>query len=847
MDTIWQDFRYAARMLAKNPGFTAVAVLVLALGIGANIAMFALTNALLLKPIEARDPHELVALYGKHLTRPNTYREFSYPSFQDIRELNTTFASLMAHDMTIVGLAEGEVTRRVFAQAVSYDFFDTFGVHPFRGRFFSAEEEAPGSGIPVAVVSHEYWRGSGEDPDLVGKTIVVNGVALEIVGIAPRNFTGRTALLSPPLYVPLGLYDRLLNSMLDSEGRPLAARANHQLFLVGRLLPGLTMDAANEQLATLASRMREAYPEINADQTIVVGPLARLSVSTSPPDETGIAATSAILLAMTGIVLLLACINLANMLLARGAARRKELAIRAAIGGGRARILRQLLAEGLLLSALGGAAALAVASWVNALLAASMSELLALNGLSFDILMQARPDGRVLLATAFFCLLGTLLFALGPAWRQSRPDVMQELKEQGAEAGAASRRRGVLARGNLLVVGQMALSLVLLVSAGLFLRAAFEAARVDPGFDIDQGLIVEVDPGLIGYDEPSSRDLYRKLYERLGSIPGIESVSFAATVPFGSVSTGRSVRRAEDLPGPGDEEIATVSATSNVVGAEYFDALGVAITRGRSFTRAESEFDGGPGVAIVDELLAARLWPDQDPVGRRIGFGRQPSDRGGDELEVVGVVETVRDDLFPAAAQPHVYVPFGQHFQLGMNIHLGTATTSADARADLLRAVRREIRALDDRLPILTLRTLRAHIEASASLWIVRLGATIFSTFGALALFLAVIGVYGVKAYTVARRTREIGIRKALGATSRATLWLIVREGMILAAVGLAIGLVLAAAVARLLASMLYQVGALDPLAFVGAPAVLAAAALVATWIPARRAARVAPIVALRQ
>ncbi len=849
MDSVWQDFRYATRMLLKNPGFTAVAVLVLALGIGANTAAFTLTNSLLLRPIEAEAPHELVALYSKHTTRPDSFRPFSYPNFEDIRELNTTFTSVMAHDLTTVGLTEGDVTRRIFAEMATHDYFDTFGVTPYRGRFFTAAEEVPGSASPVAVVSYEYWRKGGEDPDLVGKTMKVNGHVLTIVGIAPRFFTGRTALMSSGLYLPFGMYDLLMSDMFVDGNSSLAERDNHRLLVVGRLRPGVTIEEANAQLGSLAARLEEAYPGINEDHTIIVGPLSRMGISTSPPDEGQVSVVAGVLLTMTGIVLLIACINLANMLLARGAVRRKEFAIRLAIGGGRGRIIRQLLTEGLLLSVLGAAAGLVVAYWVNNLLAASMNELLALNSLALDIVMRSAPDARVLTFTAAFCLLGTLLFGFGPAWKHSHPDVMQDLKAQAGATAAKGRRRGLFARGNVLVISQLALSLVLLISAGLFMRAAMVAANIDPGFDLDNGILVEVDPSLVGYDEPRSKDLYRQLHERLSSIPGIEVTSVAATVPFGSVSLGRRVRRAEDLPGAagsGTEEIETVSATSNIIGADYFGALGVAVVRGRSFTRAETESDSGPPVAIVDELLAARLWPEQDPIGRQIGFGRRPGDRGGNEMEVVGVVATVRDDLFPSELGPHVYVPFGQSFQAGMHIHLRTATTDEESRALLLEAVRKQIRAVDDQLPIISLRTLRGHMAESASLWMVRLGATIFSAFGALALFLAVVGVYGVRAYTVAQRTREIGIRKALGATTSETLWLVVRESIVLTGVGLALGLLLAAAVARVLSSLLYEVSALDPIAFIAAPVILALASLVATYLPARRAASVAPITALQ-
>jgi len=848
MDSVWQDCRYAARMLVKNPGFTAIAVLVLALGIGANTATFTLTNALLLKPIMAESPDELVALYSKNLRLPDSFRPISYPNFQDIRELNSTFTSVLAHDLTTVGLREDDVTRRVFAELVSHNYFDTFGVTPFRGRFFSPAEEVPDGGAPIVVVSYEFWRRHGEDPEFVGKSINVGGQDLTVVGITPRYFSGRMALLSASVYLPFSL-EHLVSGFDGRSAVSLAERDNHKLFLVGRLRPGVSMADADDQLAALASRMEESFPEINEDQTIIVGPLDRMGISTSPSDGAGLGLVAAVLLGMTGIVLLIACINLANMLLARGATRRREFAIRAAIGGGRTRILRQLLTEGLFLSLLGGAAGLVVATWANGLLAVSMRELLSNFGFTMDIVLRTAPDVRVLLATAAFCMFGTLAFGLGPALKQSRPDVMAAIKEQAGDAGGR-RGGGPFARRNLLVVSQIALSLVMLISAGLFVRASLEAANIDPGFRLDNGILVEVDPSLAGYDEVQSKDLYRRLHERLQIIPGVQAMSVAATVPFGAVSSGRRVRRAEDLPtetGDGSEEIETVSASSNIIGAQYFDALGLPVLRGRAFTAAETVSDAGPKVAIIDELLAESLWPGKDPIGRFIGLGRERDPEGGDEIEVVGLVPSISEDIFPAERRPHIYRPFGQNFQSSMNIHVrADSITDADARAAMLQTVRREIRAVDAQLPVVSLRVLEDHIAESASLWLVRLGATIFSIFGGLALFLAVIGVYGVKAYAVAQRTREIGIRKALGATTSDTLRLILRESMMVAAAGLSVGLALGAGIASLLASLLYEVSPYDPVAFLGSTVVLALAAFVATYVPARRAASITPVTALR-
>jgi len=675
MGNLLDDIRYGIRMLLKHPGFTTIAVLVLALGIGANTAIFALVNSMLLRPILAESPEELVAVYSKNTARPG-YRSFSYPNFQDIRDSDVVFTDLMAHNLTMIGVADGEVTRRVFAEIASADYFDTFGVEMFRGRAFSPAEEAPGSAVPVVIVSYEHWRRNGEDPDLVGKTLRVNGQALSIVGIAPRNFTGRTAIMSLEIYLPFGLYDLMISDMFSEDGLALGDRDHHNLFLVGRLRPGLSYEEADAQLALVASRMGDAFPAINRDQTFVVGPLSRVGISTNPENDDEIAVLASVLMAMAGIVLLIACINLANMLLARGATRHKEFAVRVAIGAGRGRVLRQLLTEGLMLAVMGSIAGLLIAYWANSMLAASMNEILVMSAMSMDIVIHAAPDYRVLSATAAFCVVATVLFGLGPAWKLSRPDVMADLKEQVGELQERGRGGKVFGRRNLLVVSQIALSLVLLTAAGLFVRGAVKAADVDPGFSLDNGLIVEIDPSLVGYDEVRSRDLYRRLYDRLANIPGVESTSVAATVPFGNVSSGEAVRRAEDLPGSGasgEDEIEAVSATSNIVGADYFTTLGLPIMRGRPFSRSEAETDGGPRVAIVDETLAERLWPDEDPLGRQIGFGRDPADRGTNDMEVVGVVPTIRDDLFASGPEPHVYVPHGQDFQSGMNIHIKTS------------------------------------------------------------------------------------------------------------------------------------------------------------------------------
>lgn len=843
MDIIWQDVRYGVRMLFKNPGFTTIAVIVLALGIGANTAIFSLVNVFLLRPLPVERPQELVSCFNKNTKNPNSYRAFSYPNYTDLRDHNKTFSSLLAHNPVIVGITEGDNTRRVFADVVTANYFDTFGARLARGRVFSPAEEAPRSGIPVVIVSHRFWKSRGSDPNLVGRELKINGQMYTIIGISPEDFTGTTAIFSPEAWLPLGMHDRVINDFMENR-RALAARDNNCLFVVGRLKPGTTPERADAELAVAAAQLEKAFPAENKDYTVIARPLTRVSTSTNPQDDDELATTSVLLLSMSGVVLLIACLNLANMLLARATARRKEFAIRLALGAGRGCILRQLLIEGLILSVLGGSAGLLLAYWGTSVLISSMEALIPM-----QIIFHSGPDLRVLAALMGFCVLSTLLSGIGPALKSSRPDVVGDLKEQAGE-DSRNRRWRWLARRNVLVVTQMSLSLALLTAAGLFIRSALRAGDANPGFSMESGLILEVDPGLAGYKETRGRETYRNLLERLRSIPGVESVSMAASVPYGILSLGKDVYKAGGLRhGKAADPQAQgehVGARYNVVGEDYFKTIGLTVLRGRAFSRSESELDSGGRVAVIDESLARRLWPNEDALGKRVQFGGEEGEEGPKEIEVVGVVAPVKYNLFEKTPEPFVYVPFGQKYQSGMNVHLKISARGKQAEASLIQSVRREVRMFDEQLPVIGLKSLHGHLDTSIEVWMVRTGAMLFTVFGAVALFLSVVGVYGVKAYTMARRTREIGIRMALGATSGNTLWLVLREGLILTLIGVAIGLGLGFGAGRLLSSMLFEVSAADPLIFVTAPLFLAAVALLACYIPARRAARINPITALR-
>ncbi len=831
MSQFLRDVRHSLRLLRKAPGFTAVAILVLALGIGANTAIFGLVNAFLLRPLAGSDDGVLYGLYSRDRTKADAWRSFSYPNYRDIREGSDVFGALLAHTFTLVGIREGEATRRAMGALVSENYFRALGVRIVEGRGFLPAEEEPGSEAPVAVLSHGYAQRRGLR---TGDTVVVNTRALTVVGITPQGFSGTMSLASPELWMPLGLYEGMTRDTDKFGGGRLADRGHSALMLAGRLRPGITPKAAEERLAALAQGLERSFPAENKDQVFGLHAMARMGVGNKPTDDGWIVAPAVLLPAMAAVVLLVACLNLANMFLARGEARRKEIAIRLAIGGGRGRIVRQLLTEALVLAVLGGTAGLLVARWASASLMATVVPLLPI-----ELVYDSAPDARVLGATLAFCLVSTLLFALGPALRLVRREPALDLKEHAGEGrGAASRRR--LSPRNVLVIAQLALSLVLVTAAGLFIQGARRAAETDPGFSLDGGVVAELDPSLAGRDEVLGRETYRTLLERARRLPGVESASLATTVPFGFIKQSRRVSPA-GRPPDGEDALATLY---DAVGADYFRTLGLEISRGRDFRPSEEAEAGGQKVAIVNEPLALKLWPGEDPLGQTIQVAR--SGAAAVALEVVGVVPGVRQDMFDPSPRPHVYVPLGSHYQANLNLHVRAAGGAVEAEGALVQELRQQIRAVDSELPVVQLRTLRAHRDASLTLWAVRTIALLFTAFGLLALFLAVVGVYGVRSYLVARRTREFGIRMALGATARDVRRLVLGEGLQVLAVGLGIGLVLSSLVARVLTGILYEVSATDPTTFALAPVLLGLATLAACELPARRATRVAPMTALR-
>jgi len=840
MKTLLQDMKFGLRMMRRSPGFTAVAVLVLVLGIGGTAAMFTVINTLVWRPISAKDPEQLVRIYSKDKKPGGGYRSFSYPNFAELREKNTAFTDVAAFSVFMAGINEGDLTRRTFAGLVSANYFATLGVQVPMGRAFLPQEEKPGSAIPVIIVSYNHWRKKGSDPSLVGKTLKINSRAFTVVGIAPENFTGTSALFSPEFWLPLGMYEAVVNDFMNEQKKQLADRQNHALMLVARLKTGLTIAAAQTQLQPLAAHLEEAFPEANKDQTIEVGRLARISISTGPQTDSN-QTVSLLLISLSGAVLLIACFNLANMLLARSASRHREIAVRLALGAGRLRLVRQLLTEGFLLALLGGAGGLLLAGWANQVLVNSFIPKLPF----MDVVFNARPDWRVLATTFGACLFSVLIFGLGPAWKLSRINVTAHLKEQVGDEMHARAGRGLFALRSLLVVGQLSLSIALLTSAGLFAKAALKAARANPGFSFDKLVLVETDAGLGGYDEAKGRQTYLGLVERLRALPGVETATLGYVIPFGLFSDGCDVEKL----GGSDAGSATNSASANkplnvafnIIGTDYFKTLGLSVLRGREFDAIEVAANSSSHVAIIDEPLAQQLWPGEDPLGRNIKL----SGKSG-TVQIVGVVPGIRNELTEKNPSSHVYVPFGQDYRSSVSLHLRLKSLAPEGEAAALKSVRETIRAAEPDLPLVSIQTMRRFHQEGLLVWFIGTTARLFGAFGALALILAVVGDYGVNAYIVARRTREIGIRIALGATARDVVSNVLKQALVLASVGMGVGLLLAAGLGFVLRSVVYDSKAIDPLAFTVGPLFLVIAALFACYIPARRAATVHPMTALR-
>jgi putative ABC transport system permease protein len=813
METLWQDIRFGFRILFKSPAFTLVAALSLALGIGANTAVFSIINASLLKPLPVEEPERLLSLFTTDAKNPGNL-ETSHLNYIDYRDQNQVFSGLLAYTFAQVSLTRGETSEPVFGLVVSGNYFDVLGVKAAMGRTFMPHEDKTPGAHPVVALSHRLWqRRFGGDPNLVGKTISLNRHDFTVVGIIPEGFTGTDLGPGPDLWVPM---------MMHEQAQPGFDWYNERrglfLFLIGRLKPGVSASQAQASLKVFADQLAQSYPKDNNGRGARVVPLLQARID---PDGSGqLLLASGVMMVVVALVLLIACANIANLLLARASARRKEIAVRLALGAGRARLIRQLLTESLVLSLVGGVIGFLVAFWAKDLLR------------SFDPVgggPNAPPiatlNFRVLGFTLLVSLLSGVIFGLAPALQASKPDLVLTLK---GETSALARRAFGFNLRKALVVIQVALSLVSLISAGLFVRSLRNAQAVNPGFITDNILLAGFNLGREGMDRSQGANFQRQLVERASSLPGSQSVTIASSRPFGG-----GIWRSVFLEGQAPDERGVFVQLNNV-GLRFFETLGIPLITGRDFTERDAE--NAPHVVVVNETMARRFWPNQSAVGKRFKFFGEEFYR-----EVVGVARDTKYNDLTEANTPFIYVPLLQNYADAGTLHVRAAGDAAQITA----AVRGVVKELAPNLLLLDVQTLSNRIDQSLNGQ--RSQTRLLAFFGLLALLLSSIGIYGVMAYSVAQRTREIGIRMALGARSQNVLSLIIKQGMALVVSGVALGLIAAFVVTRLIGSLLFGVTAADPMTFAVTSLLLVGVAALAGYLPARRATKVDPLIALRQ
>jgi predicted permease len=791
METLLQDLRYAFRTLRHSPGFALAAVATLALGIGANSTVFSAANALLLKPGQGDRPESLVRVYqGDH-------GPLGYAQYLAIREEGRALAGLVGERQATLGMVDGGASERVFGLLVSGDYFSVLGVPAREGRVLRAADDVAPGASPVVVLGHAFWlRRFGGDPGVVGRTIRLSGRPYTVVGVAARGFTAAYPERAPDVYAPLAEMEPLTGLKREQVGGG--------IYSTGRLRPGVSRQAAAAALGAVARRLdREGPGERSEPLRFRVDEARGLPAELRP----AAAMAAAVLLLVVGAVLMIACANLANLLLARSTARGREIGVRMAMGAGRGRIVRQLMAESLLLALAGAALAFGVTFWTANLLLRFLPP-------DAEITLDFSPDARVALFTGVVAVAATVAFGLVPALRASRPNVMAVLRDEAA-APRSSRLRGAL------VVGQVALCTVLVGGAALFLRGLGNAGRLDPGFDPRPVLDLPVDLGLRSYSEERGRDFYRRLVSDVSALPGVRSAALGRVVPLGGTSMETSFR----TEGAGGG--AQVHTYMNVVGPAYFRTLGIPLARGREIAASDRD------VVVVNEALAARTWPGGEALGRRIDYG-------GRQRTVVGVARNAGYVNRGEAPRPTLYLSAADGYSPEMTLHVRTAGDPAGLRA----AVRAVAEALDPALPLEQPRPMPS--DMAVSLTAARASAVVLAVFGVLALLLAAVGIYGVVAFTVSRRTREIGIRMALGATAGAVLRGVLGGSLRLVGAGLVVGLLAALGAGKAAQSMLYGVGAADPALLLGTPLLLGSVGLLASYLPARRAAATHPGLALR-
>jgi predicted permease len=814
------DLRFAVRMLIKYPAFSVVAFLAIVLGIGANTSVFGIVNALLLRPLPVGHSEQVVKVFttDNHI---KGNQSMSYPNFQDFEKQNTAFTGMAAYTFAFMGMTRGGDTLNVGGLLVTGNYFDLLQVKPIVGRTFLPEEDSTPNGHPVVVLGYSFWKKIGGDQSIVGSTITLNGRAFSVIGVAPASFTGVDVGFAPDMWIPMSMHEWVRpagNSWFQLRRALL-------LTVIARLKPGVTISEAQAQMKTIARQLEQAYPDVNKERSIALMSLeAAKAQGIAGPDNENLARNvSLLLLVAAASILLITCANVANLLLARATTRQREMAVRLALGAGRTRIVRQLLTESIVLGVIGGAGGVLLAYCLGDVLIALLPPT------PLPIMFNPHPDWRVLLFAFVVAVLSGVIFGLAPAMQTARWNLTQGLKERASSVGGGAIGRFNLR--NLLVIGQIAVSLLLLIGSGLFLKSFYKAQAIDPGFRTQNLDIVTINPLLAGYDTVRGVNLVRTIVDHLKQDQRVAAVGINEWVPLGFGGEARTI--VIDGRDPNDEHNRRFANYSPITPG-YFDTMGIQLLRGRNFTEQDAEKNAAP-VAIIDETMAKEFWPGEDALGRRFQFmiDKVP-------VEVIGIARNSKALTLGETPIPMVYRPLNELSDSGVTLFVHTAGPPEA----MLKEIRRIVRDVDVHVPITYEKTIRDHM--AFALWPSWMGAILLGSLGLLALILASMGVYGVMAYSVSQRTRELGIRIALGARSSQVLRLVLRQGMLLAAIGLGLGLFAAFGSTRLAGTFLYGVSPSDPLIFMGVTSLLAFTAFAACYFPARRALKIDPVIALR-
>ena len=813
LETLLQDVRYAVRLLRRSPLFTATAALSLAIGIGANTTIFSVASALLVRPLPGLAESDRLVDVGR-TQDARGFDTVSYPNYRDLRERTKTLTGLYAYrvEPQPMSLATQGDAELIYGNVVTANYFEVLGARPLVGRLLQDSDDAPDNSHAVVVLSHELWtRKFAADPAIVGQAISLNGHPFAVVGVASPGFQG-TTMMKSDVWAPITAVNDAVPRLADDI---LKQRRSVWLAMGGRLKDGVTIVQANGEVRGIGANLEKDYPRDNEGKNFVVMRSALV------PGQIGmVTGFLGLLMAIVSLVLLIACVNVAGMLLARAVARRREIAVRLAIGAGRARLIRQLLTESAILFAAGGLLGLILTKWLTALLLALLPSLPVAIGLTIS------TDWRVVTFAIVVSLVAAILSGLAPALQASRADLVPALKTEGLDSGSSRLRLR-----NAFVIGQVTMSLLLVIVAGLFLRALEHAAAIEPGFDERRVDVVRLDLTLAGYTAETAGPFVRELLERTRLLPGVETATLAVDLPLDG---GRMGLGGIQLPGKTPPRGESFDADWNVVEPGFFRTLKLPLTRGRDFTDGDTQ--ASLPVAIVNEALAAQYWPGENPIGKQMIVER---DGGPSALSVVGVTADARLIWLTGTVEPYVYVPFAQQFIPRVAVLVRTGGDRS-----VVPEIRALLRNMNPNLPI----TQSMRLSEVTAIGVIpqRIAASVAGTMGIIGLLLAAIGIYGVTSYAVSRRTREIGIRIALGADHGNVIRLVLRQGLMLATIGVAIGIVIAAFGSRFLESLLFGVRGLDPVTFAGACLLFAVVTLVASYVPARRATAVDPMVALR-